>query len=133
MTRPSAPAFSEYVGIPYRDPRAAAPGLHCWELVELVMREVFHMKPPAIEFSARPKDSGPVFMDRLRYWRFIPFDQRRAADLIVLRIAGEPVHCGILTSRDFMLHTMAGRNACLEPVLGSRWEKRIHGVYRWEA
>ncbi len=132
MTHLSALACSEFVGIPYREPQDGdAPGLHCWELVEKAMRELFHVKPPAIEFTNTYQQSAPVFIDRLRYWRRIDWDDRKAGDLIVLRIAGDPVHCGILVNRDDMLHTMKGHNSCIEPVLSKRWASRLYGVYRW--
>lgn len=132
MIRRNALGFSEFIGIPYREPHdRESEGLHCWELVEKAMRELFRVEPPGIEFSGTYDQSAPVFMNRLRYWRHIDFSERRAGDLIVLRIAGDPCHCGILVNQTDMLHTMKGHNSCVESVIGSRWESRIYGVYRW--
>lgn len=134
MTRRNALDCSDFIGIPYRDPASpGGQGMHCWELVEAAMLKLFDLQPPPVEFTGTYKEAAPAFMTRLRYWMHVNFTSRQAGDLIVLRVGGQPSHCGILINRDQMLHTMAGHNSCLESVIGSRWESRIYGVYRWLA
>ena len=123
--------FSKYIGIPYRDPGSTGEGLHCYELVERVMSEVYHMEPPDAYFTGHYKDSAPVFMNKLLYWMAVPFKQRQPGDMLVLKIAGAPVHCGIIVNELLMLHTLKGRDSCLESYLSANWTRRIYGVYRW--
>jgi hypothetical protein len=57
-------------------------------------------------------------------------DQPREYDVVLMRVAGHPVHCGIALSDVWMLHTMRGHGAALERYMGAKWRSRIHGVYR---
>lgn len=123
--------FSKYIGIPYRTPDKDKDGLHCWELVEKVMHEVFEMQPPVISFSGKKESIEPMFMTHLQNWKTVDAIDVKVGDMVMLRIAGYPMHCGIMIGDNLMLHTLKGRNSCVENLNSVQWNKRVLGFYRW--
>lgn len=125
--------FEPYIGIPYREPPDInGEGLHCWELVEKVMQEVFGVTPPIVHYTGSIKDVEPVFMTQLAAWLFVCNGQQLPGDLVLIRMAGYPVHCGILVSPKVMLHTLKGRCSCIENITRPQWKRRVLGFYRWQ-
>lgn len=132
MIQDNALDFSDYIGIPYADTNVPLPeGLNCWQLVEKVMKEVFHMKPPEIHYTGPLDNVAPIFMAHMQMWEKIDYDNRAPGDVLVLRVAGYPIHCAILIKPNIFLHTLKGHNSCIEQINGITWRKRLVGIYRW--
>lgn len=138
MIRHNAPAFSDYsayIGIPYREPDSEpyAPGLNCWELCEKIMIEMFNIWPPKYRYKIPGKATSvsPVFVNELKEWQPIPADQRSAGDLVLLNVAGYPMHLGIMIDSRRMIHTLRGTGSACEYIDGLKWSKRVAGFYRW--
>lgn len=131
MIQDNAPDFSKYVGIPYRSPDSGNDGLHCWELVELVMLEAYGLKPPHIEYNGPTREVVPVFMSNLKKWKPIDPEDRRGGDVAILTVYGQPAHCGVLISRNEMIHTMKECNSVIEKIDSLKWMSRLVGVYRY--
>lgn len=125
--------FGRYVGIEYRDPDdAETNGLHCWELVELVMREEFKVDPPKVSFSDNYKKAMPVFMSELEHWQRIRTGDEQPGDMVLFSIGGIHCHCGIIIDTAHMLHCLKGRNTTIERYRSPEWAKRLVGFYRWQ-
>lgn len=132
MIQDSALDFSKYIGIPYADPESnSSNGLNCWQLVEKVMKEVFHMEPPIVQYTGPLDKVAPIFMAHMQSWEYVNYDSRSPGDVLVLRVAGYPVHCGILISRKHFLHTLKNLNSSKESLESMRWKRRLVGIYRW--
>lgn len=135
MIRHNAPVFSDYIGIPYREPDCEpdAPGLNCWELCEKIMIEVFNIEPPKYQhhIAANGKSVTPVFVSALSEWQRIEASERRPGDLVLLNIAGYPMHLGILIDHRRMIHTLRNTGSSCEFIDGSTWRRRVSGFYRW--
>lgn len=127
---PACSDFSVYIGIPYSE-HGKRPGLNCWELVEKVMLECFGVRPPPYHFSGDYRDVAPIFCAELQAWDYVPFDERRPGDVILLNMAGYPIHLGILIDKNQMLHTLRETGSCIEKIKGVKWQRRVSGVYRW--
>lgn len=137
MTRFSAPAcsdLSQYIGIPYREPNSApGSGLTCWELCEKIMIEVFGTVPPKYSYSIQAKAEfiQPVFINELAKWKPVASEERSAGDLVLLNMAGYPIHLGILIDKKRMIHTLRGIGSMCEFVDSSKWRRRVSGFFRW--
>lgn len=123
--------FNKYIGIEYRDPDEDGNGLHCWELVELIMRDEFGLIPPQVEFSDNYKKAHGVFIGELEKWRKIPIGQQQAGDLVLIRIGQYYCHCGIMIGQRNMLHCLRGRGTTLDSPFSREWTNRLLGFYRW--
>lgn len=60
----------------------------------------------------------------------VQVDTPERGDVVLLRVAGEPGHIGIMVSPTEMLHCMAGTNACIERINSVRWRGRVVGYWR---
>jgi hypothetical protein len=63
-------------------------------------------------------------------------ERPRALDLLILRVAGRPWHCGLLVSPAQFIHApppdRQGRQllSCIERLDSPHWARRIEGIYR---
>jgi probable lipoprotein NlpC len=122
------PWVEKYIGIPY-----SFGALDCWGLVCLVLREEFHKELPSFEHVDKNKNNLPDFVNEclpLAPVVKIPFDERAMGDIILLNILGRPCHTGIIINNNMMLHSLHNHDSALECYTGSKWIKRIEGVYR---
>jgi len=130
--------FSRFIGIPFTPKGAAFEGCDCWGLCRLVLREEFGVEVAdlavdypdlddyrALERSAMAEQQRPVI------WQPIEFPDIEPGDLLLLRLAGHPVHCGIYIGGNRMLHIFDTIGAFhVELLPGNQWHRRIMGIYR---
>lgn len=124
--------YQNLIGIPYSPPEAPGQGLNCWQLAERVMREDFHLEPPVVECDLPARQTESVFLRHLSHWQQICPEERAPGDLVLLRIAGLAVHCGVLVERNRMVHSLERVGVCLSSLTDRRWARRVAGFYRWQ-
>lgn len=129
MIRSSAPDYSNYIGLPYR--WTEGEGLNCWELVELIMVEVFQVKPPYVEFDGIKENVAPLFVNQLSHWKQIDKGEHKEGDLVLLKVIGYPAHCGIMINKRSMIHTLKNSGSVIEQIDSYKWRNRLIGFYRW--
>jgi cell wall-associated NlpC family hydrolase len=61
---------------------------------------------------------------------FIAVKNPEFGDIVVAQLAGYPIHVGVYLGRNKMLHTLRGKDSCIESI-DFKWAKRIEGYYRW--
>lgn len=123
------------VGIPYLSTgRNPAIGLDCWGLVRYASQILFHVELPdyrGYENACDQTQTAKLFEARAD-WQRIPKDNYLLGDVLLLKLAGHPVHAGLIVDENLMLHTLKGRNASIERFDSlSPWFYKIEGVYRW--
>ena len=100
--------FTQYIGIPYHWPgyERSDPGLFCYGLVRLVLREQFGIEIPKLPHKgARQMREADI---RGPKYRQVPFGSTRAGDVVQLRchaanrIVGN--HVGIFAGPHHVLH-----------------------------
>jgi hypothetical protein len=52
-------------------------------------------------------------------------------DILIFRIFSRECHVGISLGGIDFLHTLKGRNSCIERLTDQDWNKRLTGVYRY--
>lgn len=119
--------ISQFVGIPYgfRDNS----GLDCYQLVLAVSREVFGVDLPDYSFEGTWREADSGFNSHRG--DFTPVSKPEPGDLVLLKFASKPIHCGIVVGRNTMLHSLRGSNSCIEKFTSVKWRNRIEGFYRW--
>ncbi len=123
--------FEKYLNIKYRLPCDYGDGLHCYQLVEMVMIEQFGITPPHISYDGNLKDSKPIFFSQSKNWPEVHKDDIQAGDVPLFSI-GRFCHCGIMIDKQRMLHVLQGRESTIEKINSFRWRNRLLGVYRWQ-
>lgn len=122
------------VGIPYEELGRTHEAADCWglclmagrELFDLVLPEYFYTREQLLHDACtliRRETAGP-------HWLRVDAPYPLGA-IHIFRIAGHETHCGIDVGGGYFLHTMEGRNSCLEELRDANWVHRLVGSYEW--
>ena len=127
---------AELVGIPYLELGRTLQGADCWGICLIAGRHLFGLEFPEFFYSAadmldeacehiRRETSGPR-------WTALPEGgpYPRAA-IHIFRVKGYETHCGIHLGGGEFLHSLAGRNSCVESLFGADWRQRKTGSFAW--
>lgn len=122
-----------YIGIPYRTHGRDHGGVDCWGLIRLVMAEVFGQPLPDYGDTYRDGEDWAAIGDAIRAgladgWQRT--EQPRAGDLLILRIAMRPWHCGLMLNSLQFLHAAPDDSTVIERLDSPKWARRIEGIYR---
>lgn len=136
MASTASIALSHYMPIPFKERGRDHDGVDCYGLVYLIAREQLGLEVPAYtDGYATCMDqreiSAMIQQETVSTWRPVERRDIQLGDLVVLRIAGHPWHCGLMVNRYDFLHIERGSNVCRDRIGSLRWEKRIDGFYRW--
>lgn len=126
------PWLRRYVGIPFVARGRDHDGCDCWGLVRLALGEQFGLELPRFDAyrSLRERELIQTLITAgLPDWRDVTGTER-AGDVVLLRLAGRPLHVGLVVARGTMLHIEDGIDACLERYDGLAWRDRVAGIYR---
>jgi cell wall-associated NlpC family hydrolase len=123
-----------YIGLPFRDHGRDRDGLDCWGLVRLVMAEQFGLALPSFS-TEYDRATDKTRISRLiareaSAWRAVRRGEEALADVVVLRLQGQPLHVGLVLGDCQMLHVERGIDSAIEKYTGPRWAERIYGIYR---
>jgi len=126
----------DYVGIPFLSKgRTRETGCDCYGLYRLVYTEQRKQFIPDYDkyYDGADVTEQVIVATSKRFtgsWYTVD-DRVRCYDLLVFNIRGFPVHVGIALNNSFMLHTLKGHAAVIEPFNTWRWKNRLEGAYRW--
>lgn len=133
------PAWAgKYIGLPYADKGRTRAGADCWGGVRLVLADVFGIALPDYADSYTTADDMDSVADAVAAglehgWKRT--EKPQEGDLLILRVAGRPWHCGIMVTADRFLHwpphdAHGGQSfSCIERLDSPRWAKRIDGFW----
>lgn len=125
----------DYVGLPFLERGRDRAGLDCWGLVRLALKEQFGIEVPSYTGEYQDTEDGfsigaAVRRESAAFWQAVGNGFQRCGDVIVLRMRGQPMHVGLVLTRQCMLHVQQGVGATVEMYDGVRWKNRIAGFYR---
>ena len=142
-SRDPAPEWcARFVGIPYELAARQPDLLDCWGLCWKVLIDQFKVDAPSYEGVVwSTKDKGlkraatGEQIEAFAAADYIPIAPGWEApgDIILLRIAGHPLHCGIVAAQGWMLHSAEGSDSALERYDEMFWRNRVSGFYRLRA
>jgi cell wall-associated NlpC family hydrolase len=136
---PCMPNVAPFIGIPYVARGRSRAGADCWGVVLLAARELFGVALPEFFYSddalgLLPEAEQLIEAETARS-RWLPVAPRcgpvpfDGGVVHVFRIWGHPTHVGLhLGGHDF-LHSLPGRNACVESLRDGNWVSRRLGSF----
>jgi cell wall-associated NlpC family hydrolase len=127
----------DYIGIPYEAGGLPPVGADCYTLVRHYAATVRGQRWPEYMYDHSQRmlaDATRLILAEMKElggrWKPVVHEEYGHGDLLLFRIKGHPVHCGIYVQDGLFLHTMAGRMSCLEPL--DNWRDALVGAYRWD-
>lgn len=126
---------ADFIGIPYvclgRTPR----GVDCWGLVLLVQKRMFGRILPSYEIYEDSEYPGRAIADSWPSFDVIERGNEQPGDVLTFRgpRTDAEIHCGIVVRPGVFLHSLAGRDSCLERYDQGIWNKFLVGIGRWKS
>ncbi len=109
-------------------------GVDCWGLCVLAYRDVLGIDLPSYDDSYTNVQPGAALAAAVAHghkelaWCEVPSPM--SLDVVLLRLAGVPVHCGLVVGESLMLHVEGGIETCIERWNGPVWRHRLAGFWR---
>ena len=130
--------ISPYMHLPFKEQGRDHTGVDCYGLAYLIYREQLGLDVPTYtESYTTSKDSEEISAiinrERLSTWQPIAREDVQPGDLVILRIIGQPWHCGIMLGKTKFLHIERDANVCQDDLMSIRWSRRFEGFYRWKS
>jgi len=128
--------IARYVGLPYQSKGREYPNFDCYGLARHIYREQLGIELPSFDDSYKDAENRAEVAEALsaglKDWLQLDcgIEGWQEFDLIILKLASQPFHCGLYLGRGKMIHTMPGQMCIIERVDGVRWTNRIEGAYR---
>jgi cell wall-associated NlpC family hydrolase len=124
---------SAYIGIPYIPKGRAFDGADCWgvcllyakHILSIDLPEFFYTSSAMLRYAAMYAEIEP---EQPR-WQLV--DKAQVGDIHLFRIGGYTTHCGIHIGNNDFLHTLIGRESCIESVDSIQWRDCLRGTYRY--
>ena len=130
----AAPAWcASYIGIPFADHgRHRKTGVDCYGLLWLIYRDELQIELPSYEevydqIRGEEKTISQHIVEAEQHW--LRVDQPNSFDVVVLRVAGLPLHLGVVAAPGLMIHTIKGCDVHLEEYSGPLWRNRLDGFF----
>jgi cell wall-associated NlpC family hydrolase len=125
----------DYVGIPFAEHGRTREGCDCWGLVRLVLGERWRVWLPSFARDYRDTEetdaiARTIIGEQGKEWRRISGPFFREGDVALFRLAGRPVHVGLIVGWPWMLHIERGIDAACDRIDGLRWARRLDSVWR---
>lgn len=119
-----------FVGLPYLAGGRDRAGVDCWGLVRLVYREVLGVE--LLAWDTVPATDRRAVRAAAEAEAFARWSNRGEAEARPLDVVtfDRGAHVAVVVERGTMLHTEAGRAACVERYGGPAWRSRWHGIWR---
>ena len=125
--------LQDLVGVPYTTRGRDLAGADCWGIILLAADGLYGQRLPDYSQdrdSTNAEETAPLFEAR-NDWQKVPLENIWPGDVLVLRMLGVPMHAAIYIDNGKFLHTLGGRNSCIDRISTQGWANRIEGVYRW--
>lgn len=127
---------SKYIGLEFKSKGRGPDRFDCWGLVIAIYQEQFNIKLPSYVDSytdagnARDISNLLIVADERLNWISISKGSERISDLILLRMKREPMHIGLILTKNTFIHIHSGIGSVIQRYDGLVWERRVIGFYR---
>lgn len=123
---------NQYIGIPFLDCGRDSRGVDCWGLVRLIYEEQFDIDLPVFNDDYDDtRDSRAI--EGLYYIERQDWIERPGpapGDVVMFKMHAIPLHVGVVVDARTFIHSMEGRNTCVERLTSPAWSARVMAYYR---
>lgn len=129
--------LSRFIGVPFKEKGRDFDGWDCWGLAICFYRAQFGIELPSYTEDYKTTEDeaeiGALVRREKLAWEELPIEQAHCGDLLIMRMRGQPMHCGVVLDPPVFLHVHDGMNAVKERWDSIKWQHRIVCVLRHAA
>lgn len=127
--------YTKYVGIPFVEKGRDENGCDCWGLVRLIYKNELGIDLPDYldcyeTTNDREKLSSVIKEQTEKNW--VSDQEHKEFDVIILMMRGVPMHVGVVTKKNHMIHCARGIGTVFENFKTARWKHKVMGFERLE-
>lgn len=127
--------YEKYMSIPFVEKGRDWNGCDCWGLVRLIYATELGIELPSyLETYENTNDSKSlrdvIVAERSEHW--LNPTEPTEFDVILLQMRGVPMHVGVVTKKNHMIHCVKDIGIAHEHYGTARWKHRVMGFGRWE-
>ncbi len=126
--------FNKYIGLPWVAGASGPDAFDCWGFVRYVLKHEFGHNVPQVNVNANNlRDVLTAFKQDLAFQSFVEVFNPQNGDVVLLRQANNPAHCGLWLNIDGggILHCVRGTGVVFQnkaSIKSNGWF--IHSYYR---
>jgi cell wall-associated NlpC family hydrolase len=126
--------WNNYLYIPFQDKGRSEKGSDCYGLVRLIYKNELGIDLPSFDNyeSTKKRDQVSKNINDVKDSLFVTPEKPKPFDIIILRFCNLPMHIGIVTKNNFMLHCSKDVGVSHENYTGMRWKNKVLGFARYE-
>lgn len=128
------PWWNDYIKTEFVEKGRSESGVDCWGLVGLIYKNELGIDLPDyldVYESTNDRDALAATIDEeSKKWETVTEPQEY--DVVILDMRGVPMHVGIVTKPNHMIHCAKGINTVHENFTTSKWKHKIVGYRRWK-
>ncbi len=125
--------WNEYIKTPFKEKGRGHDGCDCWGLVKLIYKEQLGIELPGYEEVYETTNDREILAATIkneRDSRWMHPDKPQPFDVIILNMAGMPMHVGIVTHKGHMIHCAKDVGTAHEKFNQLRWKNKVIGFAR---
>ena len=128
-------SLRDYVGIPYEIRGTPPHSADCYSLICYYAKQERGFElPPYVYTVSDNYERATEFIAEAEAqmgtrWRKV---EKQPDAVVVFRVKGLPMHCGIMVNEWEFLHSIIGRNSSIENIQDFYWRKRVTGYFRYD-
>jgi len=127
---------NDFIKIPFAELGRSREGADCWGLVRIVYEEMLGLNLPSYLDYSDTKDaeaiSGMISDQTVKKWKFIEPGDERPYDCAVFKMAGIPMHVGVVVESGMMIHCERGCGTYVTYYNKEKqWHRRLEGFFRY--
>lgn len=128
--------WNKYIKVPFLERGRDENGWDCWGVPFVTYeKELGIHLPTYLECYETTQDrevlSEVINRERNAHW-ITPEDDPQEFDIIILNMRGVPMHVGVVTKKNHMIHCAKGIGTVHENFTTSRWKHKVVGFARWK-
>lgn len=127
LTIPARVDYAQFLHLRYAPPHT------CFKLVQRVFEQAYGVTLDDYAEGVAPNDTtqrAARFHEKLTQLCY-RVEQPQEGDVIVISVATQPWHIGVVTRPGEMIHCVDNADAVIESYTSFRWRSRIEGFYRY--
>jgi cell wall-associated NlpC family hydrolase len=125
-------SIRDYLGIPYEVGGTPPTRADCYSLVRhyATHEKGFYLPPYMYEvdncYACAAMFIAEADRQMSTLWKRV---DKQPDAVVVFRVAGLVMHCGIMINHHEFLHAFKGRDSCVESLDDFYWKKRVEGFF----